>query len=80
MKKGFYQLLVMIALVLGANMLMAQTYTYPAKGPKGFSLTSKSADKVEVNYSVQRLSFETIAYRGEEMKEIVEYAAERGII
>ena len=71
MKKGFYQLLVMIALVLSANMLMAQTYTYPAKGPKGFSLTSKSADKVEVNYSVQHLSFETIAYRGEEMKEIV---------
>ena len=70
MKRSFLRILAVVVLALVANVSTAQTFTYPVKGAKGFSLTSKSLDKVDINYSISEFSFESVTYKGETMQNI----------
>ena len=48
----------------------AQTFSYPAKGDKGFSLGKKTRGNIEINYNVGSFSFNHLNYKGEDMSEI----------
>ena len=60
----------MTLLVLSTGMVMAQTYTYPVKGQKGFSLSEKTRDGMHINYQLGQFTLNQMDYRGEAMSEI----------
>ena len=63
-------MLAVAILALTANMLSAQTYTFPVRESQGFSMTSKTRDGARINYELGQFSLSQISYRGEEMSEI----------
>ena len=70
MKKALLQLLAIAFLALTANMVVAQTYTFPVRGTQGFTLTQSTRDGARINYELGQFSLSQINYRGEEMSEI----------
>ena len=71
MKKfNFKRMLFVTMLALLANVMMAQTYTYPVKGQKGFSLSQKTRDGIHINYELGQFNLSQVNFRGEEMSEI----------
>ena len=48
----------------------AQTFSYPTKGGKGFSLGEKTRGNIEINYNVGSFSFNHLNYKGEDLTEI----------
>ena len=48
----------------------AQTFSFPTKGGKGFSLGEKTRGKIEINYNVGSFSFNHLNYKGEDLIEI----------
>ena len=45
-------MLAVAILALTANMLSAQTYTFPVRESQGFSMTSKTRDGARINYDI----------------------------
>ncbi|MCQ2301523.1 MAG: C25 family cysteine peptidase [Bacteroidales bacterium] len=70
MRKELLRIIAIVLVVFSANMAMAQTYTYPAKGKDGFTLTQKRMDGVSINYNMSQFTLNSLNYRGEEMSEI----------
>lgn len=70
MGKELLRIIAIVLVVFSANMAMAQTYTYPAKGKDGFTLTQKRMDGVSINYNMSQFTLNSLNYRGEEMSEI----------
>ena len=70
MKRTLLTMLAITALAFTANLLMAQTFTYPVKGQQGFSLTEKTRDGMRISYQLGQFSMSQLNYRGEEMSEI----------
>ena len=70
MKKSFFSILAIALLALTTGFATAQTFTYPVKGEKGFSLTEKTRGNVAISYNLGEFSFNNLNYRGEDMSEI----------
>ena len=69
-KTNFTRLLIVTVLALFANVMIAQTYTYPVKGKQGFSVSQKTRDGMHISYELGQFSLNQMNYRGEEMSEI----------
>ena len=70
MKKHFTKMIAVVVLALTANIVMAQTYSFPVKGQQGFSLSDKTRDGMHVSYELGSFTLNQLNYRGEEMSEI----------
>ena len=70
MKRNFTRFIAIVILALTANIVMAQTYTFPVKGTQGFTMTQASRDGAHISYQLGQFSLSQIEYRGEEMSEI----------
>ena len=69
-KTNFTRLLIVTVLALFANVMIAQTYTYPVKGKQGFSVSQKTRDGMHISYELGQFTLNQMNYRGEEMSEI----------
>ena len=69
-KTNFTRLLIVTVLALFANVMIAQTYTYPVKGKQGFSVSQKTRDGMHITYELGQFTLNQMSYRGEEMSEI----------
>lgn len=70
MRKNVLKLMAALLFASSALSVTAQTFTFPTKGPQGFSITSKSTDGVKVNYSMKGFSLDHFNHKGEMMSEI----------
>lgn len=65
-------LLIIVLMLIAASFpsAKAQTFNYPTKGTKGFSIGNKTKGNIEINYNLGSFSFDPLNYKGEEMAEI----------
>lgn len=70
MKKNLLRIVAIALVAFSANMALAQTFTYPAKGKEGYTLTQKRMDGVDISYNMSQFTLNSLNYRGEEMSEI----------
>ena len=70
MKKRLLRIVAIVLAVFTSNIIMAQTFTYPAKGKDGYTLTQKRMDGVSISYNMSQFTLNSLNYRGEEMSEI----------
>lgn len=70
MKRSFFSSLAIALLALTTGFATAQTFSYPVKGEKGFSLTEKTRGNVAISYNLGEFSFSSLNYKGEDMSEI----------
>ena len=71
MKRSFIKTLAIALLALTTSYAAAQTFSYPIKGEKGFSLTEKTRGNIAISYNLGEFSFNNLNYKGEDMSEIL---------
>ena len=69
--RRFLKTVIVVAMIaMMSDLATAQTFTYPVRGEKGFSLSEKTRDGLHVSYNLGQFTLSPLSYRGEDMSEI----------